>query len=222
MESIHSQQLIQAITKYNQTIGAITDLTEERAELIQTLNMRRAALDAHAILDTRHAAERLALRIEDYKENAADYRRQMRSFLFRSIRDKHGPPAFHPISQITGRADGDGRIWRLDVGKNALQTGRLKMIGGGEVVGDIPRGLPSFSLPQIDYHIILHLLPFVVIISLLGFTEAISVAKAMAAKTGQRLDPNRELIGQGLANICGAVSKSYPISGSFSSSSLAS
>jgi MFS superfamily sulfate permease-like transporter len=42
----------------------------------------------------------------------------------------------------------------------------------------------------------------------------------MAAKTGQRLDPNRELIGQGLANICGAVAKSYPISGSFSRSAV--
>jgi MFS superfamily sulfate permease-like transporter len=94
------------------------------------------------------------------------------------------------------------------------------MIGGGEVVGNIPRGLPSFSLPGMDYHIILHLLPFAAIISLLGFMEAISVAKAMAAKTGQRLDPNRELIGQGLANICGAVAKSYPISGSFSRSAV--
>ena len=40
--------------------------------------------------------------------------------------------------------------------------------------------------------------------------EAISIAKAMAAKTGQRLDPNQELIGQGLANILGAIGKSYP------------
>jgi MFS superfamily sulfate permease-like transporter len=220
IETIHSQHIKQAITKYNQTIGAITDITEERAELVQTLNKNRAALDAHAMLDTRHAAERLALRIEDYKQKAVDYRRQMRSFLFGGVRDKDGALAFHPISQITDRTDGDGRIWRLDVGKTALQNDRLKMIGGGEVVGSIPRGLPSFSLPQIDYHIILHLLPFVVIISLLGFTEAISVAKAMAAKTGQRLDPNRELIGQGLANICGAVSKSYPISGSFSRSAV--
>jgi MFS superfamily sulfate permease-like transporter len=94
------------------------------------------------------------------------------------------------------------------------------MTGGGEVVGNIPRGLPSFSLPRIDYHIILHLLPFVAIISLLGFMEAISVAKAMAAKTGQKLDPNRELMGQGLANICGAVAKSYPTSGSFSRSAV--
>jgi MFS superfamily sulfate permease-like transporter len=220
IEAIHSQHLKQTITEYNHTIGAITDTTEQRAELIQTLNMNRVALDAHAILDTRHAAERLALRIDDYKKKAVDYRRQMRSVLFGAIRDQDDTLAFHPINQITDRTDADGRIWRLDLGKTALQTGRLKMIGGGEVVGSLPRGLPSFSLPQIDYHIILHLLPFVVIISLLGFTEAISVAKAMAAKTGQRLDPNRELIGQGLANICGAVSKSYPVSGSFSRSAV--
>ena len=50
--------------------------------------------------------------------------------------------------------------------------------------------------------------------------EAISIAKAMAGKTGQRLDPNQELIGQGLANIFGAIGKSYPTSGSFSRSAV--
>ncbi len=50
--------------------------------------------------------------------------------------------------------------------------------------------------------------------------EAISIAKAMAGKTGQRLDPNQELIGQGLANILGAIGKSYPASGSFSRSAV--
>jgi anti-anti-sigma factor len=50
--------------------------------------------------------------------------------------------------------------------------------------------------------------------------EAISIAKAMAAKTGQRLDPNQELIGQGLANILGSTAKSYPTSGSFSRSAV--
>ncbi|MBP9598794.1 MAG: SulP family inorganic anion transporter, partial [Desulfobacter sp.] len=44
--------------------------------------------------------------------------------------------------------------------------------------------------------------------------------KAMAAKTGQRLDPNQELIGQGLANILGSIGKSYPVSGSFSRSAV--
>jgi len=96
----------------------------------------------------------------------------------------------------------------------------LIMMGGGAVVGVIPSGLPSFSVPRINSKVILHLFPYAAIISLLGFMEAISIAKAMAAKTGQRLDPNQELIGQGLANICGAMGKSYPISGSFSRSAV--
>ncbi len=50
--------------------------------------------------------------------------------------------------------------------------------------------------------------------------EAVSIAKAMAAKTGQRLDPNQELIGQGLANMLGALGQSFPVSGSFSRSAV--
>ncbi len=218
--AIRSEQVQQAITKFNHTISSITEMTEKRAELIQKLNLNRATLDSHAKLDSRHAAERMALQIDQYKEDASDYRKQIRSFLFEAVRGKDSALAFYPINEIAGHAEGDGRVWRLKIGNIPLQTDRLQMIGGGEVVGNIPRGLPSFSLPPIDYHIILQLLPFVVIISLLGFMEAISVAKAMAAKTGQRLDPNRELIGQGLANICGAFSKSYPISGSFSRSAV--
>jgi SulP family sulfate permease len=58
------------------------------------------------------------------------------------------------------------------------------------------------------------------IISLLGFVEAISIAKAMAARTQQRLDPNQELIGQGLSNLVGCIAQSYPVSGSFSRSAV--
>jgi MFS superfamily sulfate permease-like transporter len=220
IETIRSQNAKQAVAKINDTLQSVTQMTTHRAELIQDLNVNRTKLDPHATLDLRHAAERLALRIEQAKEDAADYRRQLRSFILAGVRENDGTLAFYRINEIPDPAKSDGRRWRLKVGNTPLQADRLPLTGGGEVVGDIPRGLPSFSMPEIDYHIILHLLPFVTIISLLGFMEAISVAKAMAAKTGQRLDPNRELIGQGLANMCGAVAKSYPTSGSFSRSAV--
>jgi MFS superfamily sulfate permease-like transporter len=88
------------------------------------------------------------------------------------------------------------------------------------VVGFIPEGLPSVTFPKIDLHVVSHLFMFAAIISLLGFMEAISIAKAMSAKTGQRIDPNQELIGQGLANIFGSFTRSYPTSGSFSRSAV--
>jgi len=87
-------------------------------------------------------------------------------------------------------------------------------------VGEVPKGIPAMSLPKIDLRILLHLLPVAAIISLLGFMEAISIAKGMAAKTGQRIDPNQELIGQGIANMVGALGRSYPVSGSFSRSAV--
>jgi len=76
--------------------------------------------------------------------------------------------------------------------------------------------MPPLSLCSVSWRP----LPYAAIIALLGFMEAISIAKAIAAKTGQSLDPNQELIGQGLANILGAFSHSYPISGSFSRSAV--
>jgi SulP family sulfate permease len=93
-------------------------------------------------------------------------------------------------------------------------------MGGGDVVGTVPKGIPAMTIPKMDLKIVLHLLPIAAIISLLGFMEAVSIAKAMAAKTGQRLDPNQELIGQGLANMVGALGQSFPVSGSFSRSAV--
>jgi SulP family sulfate permease len=64
------------------------------------------------------------------------------------------------------------------------------------------------------------LLSSALVISLVGFMEAISIAKAMAAKTKQRIDPNQELMGQGLANMVGSFSQAFPVSGSFSRSAV--
>jgi SulP family sulfate permease len=55
---------------------------------------------------------------------------------------------------------------------------------------------------------------------LIGFTEAISVAKAIAAQTRQRLDANQGLVGQGLANITASLFQGYAVSGSFSRSAI--
>ena len=218
--AIRSEQVKQTIEKFNQALAPLEALAAKRARLIQNLKIGNDSTDKLKELDTRHAAERIALEIAQSKTAARKYRSRIRRFLLEGVRSDGGSLSFYQVDEFADRSRVDGRVWRLNVGNTPLQTSRLQLSGGGEVVGDIPRGLPSFSLPQIDYHIILHLLPFVVIIALLGFMEAISVAKAMAAKTGQRLDPNRELIGQGLANIIGAVSKSYPISGSFSRSAV--
>lgn len=87
---------------------------------------------------------------------------------------------------------------------------------GGKVVGEIPPGLPALSIPQIDLQRTADLISSAIIIAMIGFLEAISIAKAIAAKTGDQVNPNQELIGQGLANVAGSLSQAFPSGGSFS------
>ncbi len=129
-------------------------------------------------------------------------------------------PLYYPLDAVPAGAATDGKRWRLKVGAKPLDPAALRLTGGGAVVGTIPGGLPSPRLPRANVAVALKLLPAAVIIALLGFMEAISIAKAMAAKTRQRLDPNQELIGQGLANMIGCCFQSFPVSGSFSRSAV--
>jgi SulP family sulfate permease len=72
----------------------------------------------------------------------------------------------------------------------------------------------------LDFQTMGQLLSVTVAIAIIGFMEAISIAKAMAARTRQRLDANQELVGQGLGNIASSFSQGYAVSGSFSRSAV--
>lgn len=91
---------------------------------------------------------------------------------------------------------------------------------GGRVVGVVPQGLPTLSLPPLDWHATIELLPASFVIALISFMEAMSSCKVIAIKTRQPWDENKELIGQGLAKVAAAFSQSMPVSGSFSRSAL--
>ncbi len=91
---------------------------------------------------------------------------------------------------------------------------------GGEVVGTIPAGLPPLSLPSFSWEQVTTLLSSAAVIALVGFIEAISIAKAIAARTRARIDPNQELVGQGLGNLAAGLSQAFPISASFSRSAI--
>jgi SulP family sulfate permease len=92
---------------------------------------------------------------------------------------------------------------------------------GGAIVSSINiDGLFSFRVPSFDFNAIGTLFIYAITISLIGFMEAISVAKSMAATTKQRLDVNQELIGQGLSNVTSSFFQGYAVSGSFSRSAV--
>lgn len=92
---------------------------------------------------------------------------------------------------------------------------------GVAVVGAIPRSLPPFSAPDIgDITRIGLLVPGALAIAILGLVEAVSIAKSIADQTRQRLNVNREFIGQGLANVAASLFSGYPGSGSFTRSAV--
>ena len=90
----------------------------------------------------------------------------------------------------------------------------------GEVVGEIPRGLPRLLVPDLDVEILSQLFVGALTLTILGLMEAMAIAKTLAARTRQHLDINRELIGQGMANVVGGFFQSYATSGSFSRSAV--
>jgi SulP family sulfate permease len=97
-------------------------------------------------------------------------------------------------------------------------TGFEKM--GGSVIGNIPQGLPSFKLPVLNINNITQLFSGAFAIALLGFLEAITIAKSLVITKRVNLDANQELVGQGMANIAGSFFQGYPVSGSFARSHL--
>jgi len=121
------------------------------------------------------------------------------------------------VKQLTG----DDRIiygqdWHIMNYSNDV----VELQAGGRVIGRVPSGLPGFRLPSFDWAAIRHLIGATIAIALIGFMEAISIAKAMAARSRGKLNANRELIGQGMGNIAGSMFQAYPSSGSFSRSAV--
>jgi SulP family sulfate permease len=88
---------------------------------------------------------------------------------------------------------------------------------GVRIVGDVPGGLPAFELPVLEVDRISQLFPIALTLALIAFMEAISVAKAVEEKRGEKhVDANQELVALGASNIVGSFFQSYPTTGGFS------
>ncbi len=89
-----------------------------------------------------------------------------------------------------------------------------------KTVGALPVGLPPLSLPDFSYDTIHKVLFPALIVTMLALTEAVSISRAIAVKSEQRIDGNQEFIGQGLSNVIGSFFSSYASCGSFNRSGV--
>lgn len=86
------------------------------------------------------------------------------------------------------------------------------------IVGSIPAGVPKLTMPPINFPLIRDLLPLATVITLVGYLESISVAKALASRRREKIDANRELFALGMADLGASFSVGYPVTGGFSRS----
>ena len=99
-------------------------------------------------------------------------------------------------------------VWHFD-----LNTSQ-----GVKIVADIPAGLPPLQMPTFDIELMRELFPAAALISVVGFLESISVAKSLASKRRQKVDPDQELMALGAANLGASFTGGYPVTGGFSRS----
>ena len=213
------------INEFNKATVLINEHGGERAGLGNAADdLRKSESGGHGgpsveLIKIESEIQILTAHMDHAKEEAHLLRKDLRHMKFKAVKDGENY-TFYPKDNIPAGIETEGGTWRLKLKNSVVDPAKLTLMGGGAIVGKIPEGLPKFTIPELTAKSFMKLLPTAIIISLLGFMEAIAIAKAMAAKTGQKLDPNQELVGQGLANIVGSIGSSYAVSGSFSRSAV--
>ncbi|MEW5701837.1 MAG: SulP family inorganic anion transporter [Candidatus Zixiibacteriota bacterium] len=222
MTDIRSVEVTKKIQMYNAVTAVLAVKSQTNVDLGQQISGAEETEGVGSAGAVALEGEKSLLHVgmSHMKALAEDCRQDLRGYLFLAARDFSGGMRFYLRGDSSIGPGVDAGVWRLLVRHGPIDETAMTFRRGGAIVGQIPAGLPGIHVPRIDWAAVPHLLPMAMIISILGFMEAISIGKAMAIKTGKRLDPNQELIGQGLANIVGSTAQSYAVSGSFSRSAV--
>ena len=92
---------------------------------------------------------------------------------------------------------------------------------GVQIVGEVPRGLPPFEVPQLDLDLFRQLLPLSFTICMISFIESLAISKALQERhKDYKIVPNQELLALGISKISGAFFQAYPTTGSFTRSAI--
>lgn len=224
LKSIHSDSAVALINSLDAIKAGLLDLESKRKNLLAELDgLDSSESDPATIMQYSYQLKIVALEVEQFKHDAALKRDLLRSVHLYEVIDPENPQAPPQLYEKDNMPEGISagwRGWRIKASQGYFDPAGIAVDGGGEVLGHIPAGLPQLALPGFDYTVFFELFPSALIIAFISFAEAISIAKSMAAKRGQWVDPNQELIGQGLANISGGFFMAPPCSGSFSVSAV--
>jgi MFS superfamily sulfate permease-like transporter len=220
-EQIRDAEAVATLQAYSATRDQISSYTNQLTDNNQRASKLEKSGNSHDIRearDLRTQATVLQYELGIFKQENNARLVALNSIPLESVIDTHENQLFYRSSELPNHLTGDGKAWRF----SSLSGNEITLTAGGAVVGAIPQGLPGFEIPVIDIDLMIALLPAAMVMALIGFMEATSISKAIATSTGDRINTNKELIGQGLANIAGSFFGSYTVSGSFSRSAVAS
>ena len=206
------------IDAYRTTVNTINDLNVAAVQKGVELKALRVQTGHPPNAAARLEDEIKLLRLEaKVLREDNDRRRLTLHSIVLERRDDQGVTTFHRAGPAPTDKTINGNRWRFA----GVHGDKVQFSAGGAVVGEIPRGLPSFQPPAFHWDAVVPLISAALVMALIGLMEAASISKAISAKTRQRVNINKELVGQGLANIAGSFFGAYAVSGSFSRSAVA-
>lgn len=197
------EQLLRDVNKANDSVQTVLKEvgknTEQADEAINQASQAKWQLERRVLRHNFETSELSRLRL-------------------RRLVAKNKQVVFFVDQQMTPIGQVGSQQWRIV--NFPIDGGQLTLHAGGEIVGNIPQGLPTFKPVVWDWDAISRLFMPALVIALVGFTEAITIAKRIATKSRQRLNINQELLSQGLAKCVGSFFQSMPVSGGFTRSAI--
>ncbi|MBO6825801.1 MAG: sulfate permease [Sneathiella sp.] len=124
----------------------------------------------------------------------------------------------HSLAPLAPGLSKTGPLMVLVLMTVIVMTYGLDQSAGVKVIGVIPEGIPSLTLPDFNLTILQDLAPSALLITLISYVESVAIAKVLASKRRQKLDVNQEAWGLGFANIGSGITGGSPVCGGFSRS----
>lgn len=204
------QQMLKQYVDYPEAFATITqDIQQADVNLKQTIQSEgeTSKKTAEAMSQLRNAQWEMERKILEHEL----IKTKLNQLRLKKI--KEGRQDIYIVeSYLTPMTKVDSLPWRI----SDIREKEIVIEAGGRVLGSIPRGLPSFQSPPFQFDLFVQLFLPALLIALMGFMEATTITRYLAAESKEILDVNQELIGQGLSKMTGSFFQSMPVSGAFS------
>ena len=160
INNIQSPDVVKMIRQFNKDVRLLVDYAAERTKLSEKMSaMKSADSSEFRILDEQYYAGILGIKIRSEKHESQLLRDELNDYMLQRVKTKDGTYQFYSYGKVPAGMTSDGNIWRVKVRNAILDEDDILMTGGGSVVGDIPKGLPKFTIPNVDLNVMFRFLP---------------------------------------------------------------